>query len=237
FHRNYILSPDRLALQISNTLTSTCPDHSYTTQLLSLDPLVIYVNNFISDEESKYLVDIGPKFFSGFRIVGKVEKYSPQSADLPKEDKVVDCIGQRTLQFLGFLNPGDYDAPWFVKYEPGNKLNVHYDPNPEYIGFNDSNGRRFNKNSTMFIYLESECEGGETYFPFLDPLPTQFSNDSRFPATASGKGLAFKPVQGNALFWLNTHINGSVNEKARHGGLPLSKGSKYAVNIFAKHWM
>lgn len=32
-------------------------NHEYSIQLLSLDPLVLYVNNFIKDEEIRHLLD------------------------------------------------------------------------------------------------------------------------------------------------------------------------------------
>jgi len=32
--------------------------HSYTIELLSIDPLVIYINNFLSEEEIEYLLDL-----------------------------------------------------------------------------------------------------------------------------------------------------------------------------------
>jgi prolyl 4-hydroxylase len=34
-------------------------DQSYTIELLSIDPLVIYINNFLSDEEIDHLLDMG----------------------------------------------------------------------------------------------------------------------------------------------------------------------------------
>lgn len=35
-----------------------CPKHKYQTHLLSEDPLVVYIDNFISKEEAAHLVDL-----------------------------------------------------------------------------------------------------------------------------------------------------------------------------------
>jgi prolyl 4-hydroxylase len=40
-------------------LVSTCSTHQYTSQIISLDPLVIYINDFISVLEAEELIDIG----------------------------------------------------------------------------------------------------------------------------------------------------------------------------------
>jgi prolyl 4-hydroxylase len=40
-------------------ILAACPSHTYTTQIISLDPLVIYINNFTSLHEASSLIDIG----------------------------------------------------------------------------------------------------------------------------------------------------------------------------------
>jgi prolyl 4-hydroxylase len=36
----------------------TCPSHAYSTHILSHEPLIIYIEQFLSLEESKHLVEI-----------------------------------------------------------------------------------------------------------------------------------------------------------------------------------
>lgn len=36
-----------------------CPSHRYTTEIVSLDPLIIYINNFTSPEEARDLIKAG----------------------------------------------------------------------------------------------------------------------------------------------------------------------------------
>jgi prolyl 4-hydroxylase len=48
------------AVQISpEDLVSACSTHQYTSQIISLDPLVIYINNFTSIPEAEELITIG----------------------------------------------------------------------------------------------------------------------------------------------------------------------------------
>lgn len=37
----------------------TCVPHDYSIELLSIDPLVIYINNFLRDEEIEHLLELG----------------------------------------------------------------------------------------------------------------------------------------------------------------------------------
>ena len=39
-------------------LASHSCEHNYSVEILSIDPLVIYLNSFVSDEEIQYLLDL-----------------------------------------------------------------------------------------------------------------------------------------------------------------------------------
>lgn len=36
----------------------SCPSHSYNTYILAHEPLIIYIENFLSESESKHLLEI-----------------------------------------------------------------------------------------------------------------------------------------------------------------------------------
>lgn len=40
-------------------LPSSCPSHSYSTQILHVDPLVIYLEGFIRPDEASHLIELG----------------------------------------------------------------------------------------------------------------------------------------------------------------------------------
>ena len=41
-----------------DTASPSC-EHNYSVEILSIDPLVIYLNNFVSDSEIQHLLDLG----------------------------------------------------------------------------------------------------------------------------------------------------------------------------------
>ena len=61
----------------------SCPSHSYNTFVVSRQPLIIYIENFLSPEESKHLLDIrylpsgsGSLLFPGFPLRNGSKKLS-----------------------------------------------------------------------------------------------------------------------------------------------------------------
>lgn len=40
-------------------LLEACRVHQYSSEIISLDPLVIYINNFASEQETEELIEIG----------------------------------------------------------------------------------------------------------------------------------------------------------------------------------
>jgi hypothetical protein len=58
---NGLLSPEQLLKK--------CDSHRYTTEIISLDPLVIYINNFTSTQEAEDLIELGyGLFLNCFRL-------------------------------------------------------------------------------------------------------------------------------------------------------------------------
>jgi len=65
---------------------------------------------------------------------------------------------------------------------------------------------------SMLIYLSDVEEGGHTEFRKL--------------------GLSVAPQKGAALMWANILPDGTADERMSHAGLPVVKGTKYAINCF-----
>jgi len=77
--------------------------------------------------------------------------------------------------------------------------------------FNEHHDGDFRAKS-MLIYLNDVEEGGHTEFPNL--------------------GLSVAPRKGAAIMWTNTLPDGTADERLVHAGLPVVKGTKYAINCF-----
>lgn len=46
-------------------------------------------------------------------------------------------------------------------------------------------------------------------------------------------GVEFKPIKGNAVFWVNMRSDGKGYEETYHAGLPVTEGFKIGLNIWS----
>jgi prolyl 4-hydroxylase len=104
------------------------------------------------------------------------------------------------------------------------------------------------------VYLEANCTGGGTHFPRLErPQDGSWcrfikcgddasSRDAALVASAAeneqpkedlSKGVIFKPLAGNAVYWENMRSDGSGYAESWHAGLPVTKGVKIGLNIWS----
>lgn len=67
---------------------------------------------------------------------------------------------------------------------------------------------------TLLVYLNDDFAGGETFFPELN--------------------RNIHPKRGRALYFLNRDAHNSVLLHSAHAGLPVTKGQKYACNIWVR---
>ncbi|KAI0102729.1 hypothetical protein GGR51DRAFT_526059 [Nemania sp. FL0031] len=232
-------------------LPYTC-EQSYTIELLSIDPLVIYLNNFIRDEEIEHLLALGKDRFStsmvfagsdGFREVLNKTMRSSQTAFLPKDDVVCQCLTRRMQSLLGNVQNVEVEALQIVKYMTGGD---HYRSHTDWFdapkldtpipGSSDRSPKPSNRLGSIFAYLEDDCERGETYFPHL-PSVKETADGNKFALADGDTGLLVKPRRGNAVFWNNLHSNGTGDERTSHAGLPVESGTKIGLNIWSRYFL
>lgn len=104
------------------------------------------------------------------------------------------------------------------------------------------------KEEVMVVVEEEEevkLEGGGTEFPLLragqDPRWCRFVEcpgsgpESGASERQKGKGVVFKPLPGNAVFWENFMADGTGRgyDETWHAGLPVKKGVKVGLNIWS----
>ncbi|TVY23685.1 Prolyl 4-hydroxylase [Lachnellula hyalina] len=239
-----------------------CEDHHYTTEIISTDPLLIYINNFISAREAEAIIAVGLPNLTPSLLHHSTSLHSTPdrartslSGALPPSTPAVSCILGRARSFLGpaLLAPTeDFGTPQIVRYAPGGKFDLHYDwyPAPQPL----PGGRRgvaFNRVASFFVYLdglelesESETEtevglkkgggdvGGETWFPYIESGRGR-EGKGKWRNHEDG-GTAFVPRRGSVVFWVNLHANGTGDERVQHAGLPLRGGVKTAMNIWPR---
>lgn len=158
-----------------------CPvDQGYRTEIVSLDPLLIYIHDFVSPHEADLVIRAGktllqPSPVTGYGSDGPASQARTSwSAPLPDaaDDAAVACVLRRAESFLGrVLQPGrdDMGAAQLVHYDNGQKFDLHHDwfRQPRLSDADAAAGRRrlYNRVATFFVVLQANCTAGETYFP------------------------------------------------------------------------
>lgn len=85
-----------------------------------------------------------------------------------------------------------------LRYEPGQQYREHHDGLP---------GEANQRSRTVIAYLNDGYDGGETSF--------------------SAAELAIKGSTGDAISFVNTLPDGRIDERSRHAGQPVRRGSKW----------
>jgi prolyl 4-hydroxylase len=223
-----------------------CEHQRYTTEVISLDPLVIYIRNFFGPKDIENILQAGEDNFNpsvvhqNGRMIQNPYRTS-WSAGLEPDDPAVRCVLERSRKFLGtVLDPmeDEMGVPQLVRYTEGQKYNLHHDWMRVPQAAFDGSPRSFNRVASFFVILQDNCTGGETWFPFINavsPQPKE-KDDGRLWHEHGDGGLAFRPVAGNAIFWINLFANGTGDTRTVHAGLPVTGGLKTAMNIWPRQY-
>jgi len=161
---------------------------------------------------------------------------------------------------MGTLLTDGWDTmglPQLVRYTAGQRFNLHHDWYRVPRAAADGSGRSWNRPVSFFVILQDNCTGGETHFPYIRPVAKQegrtrkteqedkeqvadedwvWTDQDRAWRQHDRGGLAFRPIAGNGVFWVNLHANGTGDERTMHAGLPIGSGVKTAMNIWPKQY-
>jgi prolyl 4-hydroxylase len=98
-----------------------------------------------------------------------------------------------------------------------------------------------NRLATVFFYLTSVEEGGETVFPYANaPVAEHASIHAYGPCEDAVAGSLKVPArQGHAIVFYNMkpdgHLEGKLDKTALHGGCDPIKGQKWAANYWIRN--
>ena len=163
-----------------------------------------------------------------------VSSRTSSTASLPAEHPLVQCITMRASELQGYAPLPLMETLQATRYEVGQEYKTHYDWYPPSYA-NTTSGNRF---STIFAFLEAECEGGETAFPRLSQ--DFAARDKRwcdFAVCDDEPGMSevrFRPRRGDAVFWRNLLDDWTGDERTLHAGRPVISGRKVGLNIWTK---
>jgi len=238
------------AISPTNT-THDCPTQHFTTHIFSVDPLVIYIPNFITESEAAHLRSISAGKFSDSQIADSsgqqhlANTRNSQSTSLENDD-IVRCIEEHALAFQGFDTRRESLEPLqLVAYGPSQSYHTHTDwftsPSQATLEFGG------NRLSSFFVYVHASDDivGGGTQFPLLD-APTDKRWCEYIDCDAElDDGVVFRPVTSSAVFWRNLKsmekFEGSEvfkeyvgDRRTVHAGLPVQRGTKVGMNIWTR---
>jgi prolyl 4-hydroxylase len=87
-----------------------------------------------------------------------------------------------------------------------------------------------------YVHVAEGTTGGGTNFPRLDaPVDGRWCDEGIVDCDAPWESrLTFRPVEGNAVFWVNLLEGGRGDERTLHAGLPVLRGGKVGMNIWTR---
>ncbi|KAL1979177.1 hypothetical protein VTN96DRAFT_6595 [Rasamsonia emersonii] len=222
-----------------------CPADEYRVHIFSRTPLVIYIENFLSDQEADHLVAVSEgKYVPSIVYDGVSERVDPSTRlsdrALLERDHVVRCLEERARSFQGWRPNLYIERMWAQRYNVSGHYRHHYD----WTG----SSRHADRVSTFMVYLNADCTGGGTNFPRL-PKPKApkwcrfIECDGEDEHSQHGgrtdrkqpkpEGVTFKPIKGNAIFWENLRPDGTGYPETWHAALPVESGTKVGLNIWS----
>ncbi|MCJ1419087.1 hypothetical protein MMC32_005439 [Xylographa parallela] len=212
---------------------------AYTPEILSTEPLMIYLNNFLSPYEIDHLLAFNSNWTYIPEIADPEEKLRRRTSGYrileDEPDEVTNCIVRRADTLVGFIPSEGLELLQIGRTQQGEQHPLHWDylfePEP------NSEGKLCNRAASFFIFLSDVAEGGETYFPHLHaPHADLPVNEKKFrrPKHKDSVGMMLRPVKGNGFFWMNMYKNGTLEERSEHAGMMVKKGTKYGLNILVE---
>ncbi|KAF2854594.1 hypothetical protein T440DRAFT_464740 [Plenodomus tracheiphilus IPT5] len=227
-----------------------CADHrAKGVYILSREPLVVYIEGFVGEEEAQEIVKLSEPHFTpatvwtaGHETLNPLIRHS-EKAPLPRSH-LVQCIEERARRFQGWRPHTFIEKLWSQRYGVGGHYTYHYD----WSSATRSSGRV----SSFMVYLEANCTGGGTHFPrlgkpvgkewcsFIECDGLQSEEETMEKGTMESEGYArvkdgivFKAITGNAIYWENMRADGTGYLESWHAGLPVRSGVKIGLNIWS----
>jgi prolyl 4-hydroxylase len=133
--------------------------------------------------------------------------------DLAGTDMMLVLLRERMARLAGLPVAG-LEPCQVLHYTPGRKFDWHVDwLDPTTPGHRDDLALRGQRIATCLLWLNDDCEGGETAF--------------------SAPDLKIRGRKGDAVLWANVTPDGRPDPLSRHAGLPPTSGEKWVLS----QWM
>lgn len=256
------LNESLLAINPPNFTLPECPPDAYVAHILRSQPLVVYLENFLSQDEREHLLNIryihpplnhrtttrpltsvlpSEPIFEPSTISkdGQTTLHDPSIRDssvaiVPRTSPVI-CIETRAFSFQGWRRSSAIERLRTQRYGVGGHYNHHFDWTRGATGW----GRVSSFMAWVSAY--EDLVGGGTEFPLLRLRGERDSDLCNFiecddpEVVGDGteqKGTVFKVKPGNAVYWENFAPDGRGYDETWHAALPVEKGVKVGLNIW-----
>lgn len=188
----------------------------FSPRVLSQDPWVVVLEDFLSDAEVDVLIRKGGHHFErslagdGITPV-RTSSTSWCNVDLCLNDPVVQAVRARIADLIG-ISWENAEHLQLLRYLPGEFYKAHHDQN----ALADSAwGTRV---LTFFMYLSNVDIGGQTRFNNL--------------------GIEVTPRKGSALIWPNVLVSSpdEADNRTFHEAVAVEKGTKLSANFWVHRY-
>ncbi len=172
-------------------------------------PLVEQHLHFMTPDECHYIIEqasgnLQPSVVfhpvTGRMVQDPIRTARTAAFPIVKEDPVVHAINRRIAKATQ-TDVSQGEPTQILCYDAGEQYKLHSDALP--TGDNQ-------RAKTFLVALNHHFEGGETSFPEL--------------------GLKLRGKTGDAIHFTNVNSEGSIDNAAKHAGLPVIRGRKYILS-------
>ena len=192
--------------------------------MFSNDPILYVVDDFLSDDECDAFIQASAGKLKPSTVISPDEHIQHESRTSENcwiEHDANDIVHEVSKRFSILVQMPIRNAELyqFVYYKKGAQYKPHFDS----FDYETEDGKKNwepggQRMITVIAYLNDVEEGGETGFPKLD--------------------INIPAKKGNAVVFHNTLLNDpgathpKINPKSLHGGMPVTKGEKWMVNLW-----
>ncbi|CAD6226357.1 unnamed protein product [Miscanthus lutarioriparius] len=206
------------------------PFNPCRAKAISWQPRIFVYKGFLSDDECDHLVTLAKKetmvahnqsgYSSGRTSTGMFLK--------KRQDPVVSRIEERIAAWT-FLPQENAENMQIQRYQHGQKYEPHRDQGLGYWVNQQlrPGGYRY---ATVLMYLSTVDKGGETVFPKAKGWESQPKDDTF--SECAHKGLAVKPVKGDAVLFFSLHVDRELDPLSLHRSCPVIQGEKWSAPMW-----